>query len=238
MQIVVRPTHPIEANGYAATGSWPTNFRHDAASSFLTWLIRPSERWNFRAVLPVVSPVASFSAILRSRRLSVSSQAGKSILLAASSAGVQVWSGDQDLLPHLLLAVELVQSLQDETLLPSTVARRNVLAVQRAAEHAAVPGLGDGEPAQHAGVAQVELAQLSQPSDGSTGDADGVLDRFCPAFRIEVAERNPGVAADRGQEPQEGFVPGRCSRLRLGCNSYHGDDLQENGTAPQGGHGT
>ena len=69
------------------TSPWKLN--HDSRSSSRIWLTRAALTPNRLATSPVRSPVARTLAIRRWRLGNRRSQAAKSILLAASSAGVQ-----------------------------------------------------------------------------------------------------------------------------------------------------
>lgn len=70
----------------------PMKASQAAFSSLRNCEILPGDKRCIRLTRLVVSPAASFTAISRSRDLSVASQAGTSILLAASSAGMHVRS--------------------------------------------------------------------------------------------------------------------------------------------------
>jgi hypothetical protein len=52
----------------------------------------------------------------------------------------------------------------------------------------------------------------------------------------QMPEAESGVGFDGGCHLQKDLMPFRCDGLRLRSNSDHWDDLQEAGTAPQGGH--
>ncbi len=82
--------------------------------------------------------------------------------LAASSAGVQVLSAMRGLFPALLFAVASVEPFEQDAFRPLSVFARHVADAHAVAHATTFAGLGHREFGEHAGIRQVELAQLGQ----------------------------------------------------------------------------
>ena len=146
----VRQKSPGLLQHYAGTAACgvcdsPVNSAHAFCSSRLTWLIRPSLSLNLRAASPVRLPRARNCGDPAVATRQAAEPGGEVELRGDHLIGTNVPIFDDDFLPTVFFGVVLVQSLDHD--LPSCLAirTRDVVAVQRAAEHAAIPGLGDGE---------------------------------------------------------------------------------------------
>lgn len=167
--------------------------------------------------------MANVSAIRRSRRGWIASQAGKSILNATWS-GTGVWWSSTTASIHSFSSSSKWSSRSTVKPFALGVSGQDLAYVQVVSDPPTVTNLGNGVLCQHGRIRHIGPLQLDKPNVGRQGVSSHFFHGVVTGVAFQMPEGDAGVLLDDGQHCQKTSVPtwsGTPRRAGSGCKSNH-----------------